>query len=108
MKNDRFHSLLGISKKAGKLVSGNYSVEKYMKLKKLYLVILATDVSKKNTFKKFVRMCEENKIPYLVHSTKESLAKAIGREIVGVIGITDEGLANELLDATKEENYGGE
>ncbi|ABY92932.1 LSU ribosomal protein L7AE [Thermoanaerobacter thermohydrosulfuricus] len=107
MKNDRFHSMLGISKKAGKLVSGNYSVDKYLKLKKVFLVVLATDVSK-NTFKKFATMCERNKVPYIVYSTKELLAKAIGREMVGVIGITDEGLANVLLDAAKEENYGGE
>ncbi|AIS52482.1 ribosomal protein L7Ae/L30e/S12e/gadd45 [Thermoanaerobacter kivui] len=107
MKNDRFHSILGISKKAGKLVSGTYSVDKYLKLKKVFLVILARDVSK-NTYKKFSRMCEFRNIPYIVHSTKELLARAIGREQVGVIGITDEGLAKVLLDAAKEENYGGE
>lgn len=107
MKTDKFHSMLGISKKAGKLLSGNYSVDKYIKLKKVFLVVLATDVSK-NTFKKFAALCEQNEIPYIVYSTKELLAKAIGREIVGVIGVTDKGLANALLDAAKEENYGGE
>ncbi|HBT49378.1 MAG: Ribosomal protein HS6-type [Caldanaerobacter subterraneus] len=107
MRNDRFHSILGLAKKAGKLVSGSYSVEKYLKTRKVFLVVIAEDFSKRSS-EKFIKLCEDKKVPYLVYSNKRDLGRAIGREIVGIIAITDEGFMKLLKEAAKGENYGGE
>jgi len=104
--NKKFCSMLGISKKAGKLVSGSYNVEKFIKIKKLFLVIFAMDTSE-NTAKNIKRLCENYNIDYIFYGNKEILGKCIGRELIAVIGITDEGLSKVLLNAAKEKNNDG-
>jgi ribosomal protein L7Ae-like RNA K-turn-binding protein len=107
MKNERFHSILGLAKRAGKLISGSYSVEKYLKTRKVFLVIMAEDFSKRS-LEKFINLCEAKKVPYLVYSNKQDLGKSIGRETVGIIAITDEGFMRLLEEAARGENHGGE
>ncbi|MGB9779340.1 L7Ae/L30e/S12e/Gadd45 family ribosomal protein [Caldanaerobacter sp.] len=107
MKNNRFHSILGLARKAGKLVSGSYSVEKYLKTRKVFLVIMAEDLSRRSA-EKFVNLCEAKRVPYLVYSNKQDLGKSIGREAVGIIAITDEGFMKLLQEAARGENHGGE
>ena len=61
MKNDGIISLLGIAKRAGKVVSGEFATEKEVKAGYAELVIVAQDASD-NTKKKFQNMV-------FVHST---------------------------------------
>ena len=49
---DRVYSLLSLCAKAGRLTSGNFSVESAVKDNKAYIVIVAKDASK-NTKKLF-------------------------------------------------------
>ena len=48
--------MIGLATKAGKVASGEFSVEKMVKSNKAYLVIVADDASD-NTKKMFTNMC---------------------------------------------------
>ena len=85
-------SLLGIATKAGKLVSGEYLVEKAVKEMKAYLVVIAEDASD-NTKKHFSDMCQYRNIPIRFFGTKEE----IGKTYRASIAVTDEGFAKSIL-----------
>ena len=55
MKGNRVLSLLGLSKKAGRLVSGEFSTETAVKTGKACLVLVSREASE-NTKKKFRNM----------------------------------------------------
>lgn len=106
--NKKFCSILGISKKAGKLLYGSFNVEKFIKKNLIYLVIIAEDASA-NTVQKFTKMCEIYKTSSIVYCNKKTLGKCIGKDEIAVIGIIDNGLAKILINIIKEEkNSGGE
>ena len=82
--------------KAGKLVSGEYPVEKAVKEMKAYLVVIADDASD-NTKKHFSDMCQFRNIPIRFFGAKEELGKKIGKAYRASIAITDEGFAKSIL-----------
>ena len=57
MKPDKALSMLGLAARAGRIVSGEFTVEKEVKSGRAYLVLIAEDASE-NTRKKFQNMCE--------------------------------------------------
>ena len=59
---NKVHSMIGLATKAGKVVSGEFAVEKAIKDGKAFLVIIAEDASD-NTKKHFSDMCIYSKIP---------------------------------------------
>lgn len=95
-KPDRVLSLLGIAARGRNLVSGEFAVEKAVKERKTFLVIVANEASD-NTKKKFRNMCEFYEVPIAEYGTKDSLGHAIGKEERSSIGITDQGLSNGIL-----------
>ena len=103
MNNDKVLSMLGLAAKAGKLVSGEFSVDKAIKDKKAKLVIVATD-SSDNTKKDFKNACAYYRVPYMERGTKEQLGHYIGREFRATVAVTDEGFAKAVL--SKEETDG--
>jgi ribosomal protein L7Ae-like RNA K-turn-binding protein len=106
MISQRILSLMGITKKANKLVSGQDVVERQIKANKIYLVILSKDATY-NTKKKFNSMCVKNNIPIIFWGKSEELSKAIGKESSKVFGIIDEGFARELRKQIDIFNGGG-
>lgn len=98
MKKNKILSLAGVAAKAGKIASGEFSVEKAVKTGKGHLVILAEDASA-NTRKKFTNMCSYYGVPILFIESRESLGRAIGREFRASIAVLDAGLAKAMLDA---------
>lgn len=93
---DAVLSLVGISAKGGKAKSGEFAVEEAIKSFKAYLVIIAADASE-NTTKKFSDMCTYREIPFYKYATKETLGRALGKDVRSACAITDEGLANALI-----------
>ena len=84
---DRVYSLLSLCAKAGRLTSGNFSVESAVKDNKAYIVIVAKDASK-NTKKLFDQKCNYYNIPYYEYGDKDSLGRFIGKEMrTSVAGI---------------------
>ena len=92
MSENRILSLLGIAAKAGKLASGEFAAEQALKARKAWLVIVAEDASV-NTKKKFRDRCEYVSCPLLVIGTKQTLARAIGKDERSCIAVLDQGLA---------------
>lgn len=81
--------------KAGKLKSGEFSVEQSVKAGEAYLVIIAENASD-NTKKKFTNMCNYRELPYYIGFTKEELGRAIGKEIRATMCINDENFARSI------------
>lgn len=93
---DKVLSYLGLAKKAGKLVAGEFLTEKSIYEKKAFLVIVATDASD-NTKKKFADRCNFHKVPIVYYKTKEELGAATGKAIRASMAVTDEGFKNAIL-----------
>lgn len=94
--------MVGLAAKAGKVVSGEFSVEKAVKEKKAYMVIIADDASD-NTKKMFTNMCTFYHVPIYFYADKERLGRAIGKEMRASVGITDAGLGNTILKKLNNE-----
>lgn len=87
--------LLGISAKAGKIVSGTDIVLENIDKQKIKLVVIAKD-SATRTINNFKFICDKQKIPILVYGTIEENSKAIGKINRAVIGLKDEKLAEAI------------
>ncbi|QSZ28254.1 ribosomal L7Ae/L30e/S12e/Gadd45 family protein [Aceticella autotrophica] len=106
--NNKFYSLLGISKKSANMSNGSFAVEKSIKSGLAYLVIIADDAAK-NTAEKFKNLCESKKIPLLIQGKKELIGRSIGKNDTSVVSINDLNLSNEILNIIKKlQNDGGE
>lgn len=95
MNNNKILSFIGICMKAGKLVSGEFSVEKAVKGRKAYLVVVADDVSA-NTRKMYTDMCSFYKVPIRFFSSKEELGRILGKEYRASLAILDGQMASAL------------
>lgn len=97
MFHDRVISMLGLSAKAGKVVSGEFSTEKAVKSRKAFLVLIAEDASD-GTKKKFLDMCRFYHTPCQIYGRKEQLGAAIGKQFRASLAITDANLAKAVRD----------
>lgn len=98
---DKTLSLLGLAMKAGKVLSGEFSVEQGIKDGSVSLCIIATDASD-NTKKKFNNMCTYRSIQLIELSTKAGLGQAIGKEYRATLGLTDDGFVKAILAKVSE------
>lgn len=92
MIKDKVLSLIGLATKAGKIASGEFSVEKAVKSGKAHLVIVSQDASD-NTKKKIKNMCEYRNVPLYSYSNKNDLGWAMGKQFRVCLACLDEGLA---------------
>lgn len=99
---DRVLSMLGLAAKAGKVVSGEFSVEKAVKSNKACLVIVAEDASD-NTKKMFTNMCTFYEVPIYFYGNKETLGNAIGKMTRASIGLLDTGFSEAIVKKIKTE-----
>ena len=95
-------SLIGIATKAGKTVSGEFSVEKAVKDGKAVVVVVAEEASD-NTKKMFTNMCNFYDVPLYIYGTKDELGNAMGKQMRASMAITDEGLGRALEKQIKSE-----
>lgn len=101
MKQDSVLSMIGLAKRAGKVVSGEFSTEKAIKEKKAKLVIVSEDASN-NTKKLFNNKCAFYKVPIIMYSDKESIGHALGQSMRTSVGIIDDNFAQAII-----EKFGG-
>lgn len=99
-------SMLGLAKRAGRVVSGEFSTEKAVKTGKAFLVLVAGDASE-NTKKMFRDMCQFYEVPMGCIASKAELGHAIGQEMRASAAVTDENFARTIEDMIKENNDGG-
>lgn len=99
--NDKILSLLGLAARGRNLVSGEFSTEKAVKEGKAALVVVSNDASG-NTRKKFTNMCAFYRTPICFYGTKETLGKAIGKEMRASAAVTDQGMAVNIIKHLEE------
>ncbi len=87
--------MLSLSMKAGKLITGEQSVEIAVKRGSVYLLIIAADASE-NTKNKFINKGKYYNIPVLIFGTKEELSHAAGKYNRSIFAVTDRGLAERI------------
>lgn len=100
--NKKILSILSICKKAGKILSGEYAVEKAIQEKKALYVIIPEDASD-NTKKKFINKATYYKIDYIVYGQKEILSHAIGAVNKTTYAIMEEGFYKTLKENIKKD-----
>lgn len=97
------YQLLGLARKAGKVVMGETVCKEAMYRRKAGLVILAKDLNE-TTKKKMIEICEHRNISYLVISTKEELSACVGKSGYGVFAVTKKSFARAILEKLSEED----
>ncbi|WP_426349338.1 ribosomal L7Ae/L30e/S12e/Gadd45 family protein [Alloiococcus sp. CFN-8] len=98
---DNFLRFLSLTKKSGHLIEGYNNSLGVMNKKKIHLVIVSKELSS-NSEKKFTNYCEAKNIIKIKAYSKEELGKALGRQEVKIVCITDENLAKKLISLAKE------
>jgi ribosomal protein L7Ae-like RNA K-turn-binding protein len=88
-------SLLGLAQKAGKIASGELSVEKAIKSGKTKLLIVATDCSE-STKKNYRDMTAYYGVELYEKFSKEQLGQCIGKVYRAALSITDVGFTNAV------------
>lgn len=91
----KIQSLLSLCQRAGKIVTGEDTVEINIKKGSAFLVIIAGDASE-NTKNKFVNKCKYYNVPYFICYTKEELSSCIGKYNRSVYAITEVNFAEKL------------
>ncbi len=88
--------LLGLARKAGKLVIGEQAVRKSLQLSQVHLLVLATDSSTRTKLG-FATYADASNITILEIGTKTELGSKLGRNLVAVAAINDPSLAQEII-----------
>ena len=99
--NEKLFGLLGLARRARKVVSGEFSTEKSIKSGKARLVIVSAEASD-NTKKMFTNMCAHYKVPICLFGTKEELGHALGQEFRASLSVEDAGFAKSIAERINE------
>ncbi|MCM1540618.1 MAG: ribosomal L7Ae/L30e/S12e/Gadd45 family protein [Blautia sp.] len=102
MRQNKIYSLLGIAMRGRNLVSGEYQTLEAVKKGSAMLVVIADDASD-NTKKLFSDKCSYYEVPVFRYGTKESLGRAIGKDLRSSVCVCDAGLADTIIKLLEEE-----
>ena len=88
--------LLGLSSRAGKVISGTDACIEYINKNKIKLMILAKDASDRTKLK-FNQIAASKKIPIYEFGSIDEISKSIGKKNKAIIGITDINFSKEII-----------
>ena len=96
---DKLAGMLGLSRKAGKLVFGTERIIECIKIQKVNIVLLALDVSA-NSRKRIENCCKYYKVEYYdLSMTMDKLSHFIGQvSAVSAVAITDKSFTAAILN----------
>lgn len=97
-------NLLGLAKKARKLVLGTDTSVAMLKSNKLTLLVIANDALD-STYDKLEKKAYFYQVPVMYKFTTEELSNALGVNQVKVIGITDAGFASAILKEVERGDF---
>ncbi|MCQ2554731.1 MAG: L7Ae/L30e/S12e/Gadd45 family ribosomal protein [Clostridia bacterium] len=108
METSKVLSLLGFSKRAGKLVSGANQVLMSIEKHKAKLVVISSDTAK-NTVDRISRLAEEKGVRVVIISTNEELSRITGEENRGTYAVLDRTFSEPIISlvdsmSQKEDN----
>ena len=96
---EKIKSLVVMSAMAGKLAAGYSAVRDALGKKKVEMLIFADDLSEGTKEKLMTSDAASLRLTTLF--TRDGMGKMLGRELVGVIGIQDKGLADSIWKETE-------
>ena len=91
-------NLLGLALKAKKLIIGFDEIIKSQNQKKIFLLLMDKDLSS-NIEKQVINISELREIPLIRNFSKDELSKSLGKTNIKVVGVTDEGFKNLILNS---------
>ena len=94
---------IGLAFRAGRALAGTAACEKGVKKNEVRLLLMQSQLSE-GTKGKFLRLCEERGIKVCVLEEPGSIGRAIGRQEIMLVGVTDQRLANaarNIIDGVK-------
>lgn len=104
---NKLFGLIGLAKRAGRLVCGENASKDAVRFGKARLVIIARDTSE-NTSKNITDSCKYYDVPYYFYGTKDSLGHAVGNDFNAVLCITDVGFAKSMEKYLQANINGGD
>ena len=101
LQRNKVLSYLGLATRAGRVVSGEFCVEKSVRQRRARLVLVSEDASE-NSRKNFRNLCTYYKVPLYFFGSREELGAACGKEARVSAAIEDEGLAMAAVRELKQ------
>ena len=98
-------SILSLASRAGKIVSGEESVEKSLQSGACELIIISSEASS-NTKKKFINKCHFYGKDSVVCGTVEDISAAVGKSLRVVVSVNDAGFAKLIKECVQEPSAG--
>ncbi len=100
--NDRILSLLGLCRRAGKLVIGADPVIQSIHSGEAFVVLTASDFSQ-NSKKYVLKAVSDLNIQIItLNRTKDELSRSVGR-MCGILSITDKGFSDKIQELILKE-----
>lgn len=93
---ERIYTFLGFAQKAGKVASGENTVEAKVKDKGACLLIVAEDAPE-HTKERMARLAHRFNVDYLIFGEKNRLGQSIGKSPRNVVLISDKNFAAQIL-----------
>ncbi len=97
-------NLLGLSKRAGKLVTGEDLILKEIRNKTAKLIIVSEDCGK-NTSKNLYNKAKYYEIEVIIAFSSEQISAAIGQQNRVAIAITDLGFSQKIKELINKGGY---
>jgi len=95
---DPIANLLGLCRRAGKIISGETAVRNSFLKNEVKLLILAHDSSPRSR-ENLLLLAENNGVPAFYYSSKDKLGNLLGKAPRAVVAVTDEQLARGVMKA---------
>ncbi len=95
MNKKQVLNLLGLAKRAGKLVTGEDTVLKSLRHNDLKIVFVASDASKRQ-IDQFNKKTYFYEVKFNNNFTCDELSQATGKPMCKVLGITDQGFSESI------------
>lgn len=92
---ERIAGLVGLARRAGKLVIGSDAVEKALRQRKVLALICAEDASLL-TIGKLQRTSSADEVPFFHLFSRDELGRLTGRETLAVLGVIDQSFADAI------------
>ena len=103
---DKVLGMLGLAKRAGRVISGEQLCEKAIKSGDSQLIIIACD-SSENAKKAITDCCRHYRVQYIEYGSKEELGQFTGSAYRAVVSVNDRNFAQAILQkysANQERN----
>jgi ribosomal protein L7Ae-like RNA K-turn-binding protein len=95
MNEQKIINLLGLAQRAGKLVSGDFAVQKAVQAGQVKLLLIAADAAEK-TRQHYLALAKEQQLSFYLLLTRETLGHCIGKDFRAVVAVLDDGFSRAI------------